>query len=69
MLQALDEDVAEPAAFDLGARAALKFGIGPCELMDRLGAAEVARIVDPALAAHGLATPAAMARIGRLTGR
>jgi 3-hydroxybutyryl-CoA dehydrogenase len=67
VLQALDEGVAEPAAFDQGARAALKFGIGPCELMDGLGASEVARIVAPALAAHRLATPAAMARVGGLT--
>ena len=29
VLQALDEDVAEPAEFDLGAREALKFGVGP----------------------------------------
>jgi hypothetical protein len=69
VLQALDEDVAEPAAFDLGARAALKFGIGPCALMDRLGAVEVRRIIGPALAEHGLAPPAALARIGRLIGR
>ena len=66
VLQALDEDVAEPAAFDRGAREALKFGIGPCALMDRLGRAEVARILAPALAAHGLEAPAALARVGGL---
>jgi 3-hydroxyacyl-CoA dehydrogenase len=66
VLQALDEGVAEPAAFDQGAREALKFGLGPCALMDRLGRDEVARIVAPALAAHGLAMPAALARVGAL---
>jgi 3-hydroxyacyl-CoA dehydrogenase len=66
VLQALDEDVAEPAAFDRGAREALKFGIGPCALMHRLGRAEVARILAPALASHGLAAPAALARVGGL---
>ena len=49
MLQALDEEVAAPADFDHGAREALKFGIGPCALMDRLGPAEVARIIAPAI--------------------
>ena len=66
VLQALDEDVAAPAAFDLGARAALKFDVGPCALMDRLGTAEVERIIRPALAAYGMAAPAALARVGRL---
>ena len=66
VLQALDEGVAEPAAFDRGAREALKFGIGPCALMDRLGAAEVGRVVAPALARYGLSRPAALARVGAL---
>ena len=67
VLQALDEGVAEPAAFDQGAREALKFGQGPCTLMDRLGRAEVKRIIAPALAEHGLARPASLDRIGHLT--
>ena len=54
VLQALDEDVAEPAAFDQGAREALKFAVGPCALMDRLGSAEVERIVAPALATYAV---------------
>lgn len=66
VLQALDEEVAEPAAFDLGAREALKFGVGPCALMDRLGRAEVERVLAPALARYGLPAPAALARVGRL---
>lgn len=66
VLQALDEGVAEPAAFDLGAQEALKFGVGPCALMDRLGRAEVERIVRPALERYDLPTPAALARVGQL---
>jgi 3-hydroxybutyryl-CoA dehydrogenase len=68
VLQALDEGVAEPAAFDLGAREALKFGVGPCALMDRLGRAEVERIVRPALERYELPTPASLARVGQLVG-
>lgn len=67
VLQAIDEAVAEPAVFDLGAREALKFGVGPCALMDRLGRAEVARIVEPALAQHRLPIPAALAKVGTLS--
>jgi 3-hydroxybutyryl-CoA dehydrogenase len=66
VLQALDEGVAEPAAFDHGAKEALKFGVGPCALMDRLGRAEVERIVRPALAAWDIAAPATLARVGGL---
>lgn len=67
VLQALDEQVAEPSAFDLGAREALKFGIGPCALMDRLGAAEVERIVGPALRSYGISRPSSLNRIGSLS--
>jgi hypothetical protein len=66
VLQALDEVVAEPVAFGRGARGALRFGIGPYALMDRLGRAEVGRIVGPALAAFRLAAPAALDWLGRL---
>lgn len=67
VLQALDEGVAEPAAFDQGAREALKFGQPPCALMDRLGRAEVARIIQPALDAYGIAMPRSIERVGQLT--
>jgi 3-hydroxybutyryl-CoA dehydrogenase len=67
VLQALDERVAEPEAFDRGAREALKFGIGPCALMDRLGSAEVERIIAPALGSYGIPRPASLNRIGSLT--
>lgn len=67
VLQALDEEVAEPAAFDQGAREALKFGHPPCALMDQLGRAEVERIIGPALAAYDVPAPASLARVGSLT--
>ena len=66
VLQALDEDVAAPADFDRGALQALKFGEGPCALMDRLGRAEVERIVAPALETYGIAAPRSLARVGSL---
>lgn len=68
VLQELDEAVASPADIDLGAREALKFANPPCALMDRLGRAEVERIVAPALARYGLTRPAALDRVGRLLG-
>src|SRR5690606_21768434 len=55
VLQALDEEIAGPAAFDLGAREALKFARPPCALMDELGRDEVARLIQPALERY--ATP------------
>ncbi len=66
VLQAIDEDVAEPGDFDRGAREALKLAKPPCAEMDRLGRAEVERILGPALAAHGVAMPASIQRVGRL---
>ncbi|MGE3291524.1 MAG: 3-hydroxyacyl-CoA dehydrogenase family protein [Geminicoccaceae bacterium] len=67
VLQALDEEVAEPAAFDRGAREALKFGIGPCALMARLGGPEVERIVEPALDRYRITRPAALNRVGDMS--
>ena len=69
VLQSLDEGVADAADIDRGAREALKMGDAPCAAMDRLGQAEVRRILEPAVAAHGLTMPAAVARVGRLLGR
>ncbi len=66
VLEALDEEVAEPEVFDLGAREALKFRNPPCALMDDLGREEVARILRPALERYGIAPPRALARVGRL---
>ncbi len=68
VLQALDEEVADPAAIDLGARLALRFGRPPCALMDELGKAEVERILRPWLERFELPMPASFHRIGRLAG-
>jgi 3-hydroxyacyl-CoA dehydrogenase len=68
VLQALDEEVAAPADFDRGALQALKFGKGPCALMDRLGRAEVERLIAPALETYAIAAPRSLDRIGRLVG-
>lgn len=67
-LQELDEDVADPAVIDLGAREALKLENPPCALMDELGREEVARIIRPALEHFAIAEPRALARVGSLTG-
>lgn len=66
VLQALDEEVAQPADFDLGAREALKLSRPPCALMDELGRAEVTRILQPALERHSIAVPRALERVGGL---
>ena len=60
------QGVAEPADFDRGAREALKLAKPPCAEMDRLGRAEVERILGPALAAYGATVPAGIRRVGRL---
>ncbi len=66
ILQELDEEVATPADIDLGAREALKFAQPPCGLMDRLGPAEVARLITPLLERYGMERPQSLARVGRL---
>jgi 3-hydroxyacyl-CoA dehydrogenase len=66
VLQALDEEIATPAAFDLGARNALKMGDPPCALMDRLGRAEVERIIRLALERHAITMPPSIERVGAL---
>lgn len=68
VLQELDEEVASPADIDMGAREALRFAKPPCALMNALGRAEVERILAPALERFGLAKPAALERVGRLSG-
>ena len=44
------------------------FGAGPCALMDRLGRAEVERVVRPALDAYAIEPPKVLARVGALLG-
>jgi 3-hydroxybutyryl-CoA dehydrogenase len=45
VLQALEEGVAEPADFDLGARVGLKWGWQPCAAARQMGRGEVERLV------------------------
>ncbi|GBD42131.1 3-hydroxyadipyl-CoA dehydrogenase [bacterium HR39] len=66
VLQELDEEVAEPAAIDLGAREALKFANPPCASMDRLGRGEVERLITPFLQRYGITRPRSLERVGRL---
>jgi len=66
VLQELDEEVAEPAAIDLGAREALKFSRPPCALMDELGRGEVEGLITPFLERYGIARPRSLGRVGRL---
>ncbi|MEM6491758.1 MAG: 3-hydroxyacyl-CoA dehydrogenase family protein, partial [Pseudomonadota bacterium] len=66
ILQALDEDVATPADFDLGATVALKFGVEPCRMMDEMGADAVRDLLDPLLKRHGAAAPRSLDRVGGL---
>lgn len=68
VLQALDEGVAEPADYDLGAKQALKFGRPPCALMDELGKSEVERVLAPILAKFSLEMPKSIDRVGGLLG-
>jgi len=41
VLEAIDEEVAEPAAFDLGAQHGLRWRRSPCAMMDEMGPAKV----------------------------
>ena len=67
ILQALDEEVASPADIDMGAQLALKFGKPPCALMDRLGALEVERLLQPYTEKYDVITPVSLSKIGTLT--
>jgi len=68
VLQELDENIAEPAIIDQGAREALRLGHPPCALMDRLGRDEVERVIRPALDRFRINAPAALERVGQLVG-
>lgn len=57
VLQAIEEDVAAPEAFDQGARLALRFGKPPVALMRELGREAVTALVAPACAHYGVALP------------
>ena len=66
VLELLDEDVAAPADIDDGARLALRFGKPPCALMDELGAARVAALVQPLFAQYGRPVPGSLDKVGKL---
>ncbi len=66
VLELLDEAVAAAADIDDGARFALRFTRPPCALMDELGAARVAALVQPLLARHDRKAPTSLARVGSL---
>ncbi|MFK7867439.1 MAG: 3-hydroxyacyl-CoA dehydrogenase family protein [Alphaproteobacteria bacterium] len=66
VLQAIDEAVAVPQAFDLGAKLALKFGVGPVELMNELGQDKVQKLVEMATAKYGIDPVKSLAKVGSL---
>lgn len=66
VLQLIQENVAVPAAVDMGAAAALRFGRAPCALMDQLGQETVAQLVTPLCHAYGVPVPASLSRVGSL---
>lgn len=57
VLEAIGEAVAEPAAFDTGARLALRFGAPPVAMMRDLGRARVVALLEPLVARHGAEMP------------
>ncbi len=66
VLELLDEAVATAADIDDGARLALRFARPPCALMDELGAARVAALVQPLLARHDRPAPGTLTEVGKL---
>lgn len=57
VLEAIGEEVAEPEAFDTGARLALRFGKPPVALMRELGRDRVTALLQPLAARHAAAMP------------
>ncbi|MCP3870404.1 MAG: 3-hydroxyacyl-CoA dehydrogenase family protein [Gammaproteobacteria bacterium] len=66
ILQALDEQVAEPAAFDMGAQQALRFEQPPCQTMDSLGKEAVEELVRPLCEIYNTPMPRSLDRVGGL---
>jgi 3-hydroxyacyl-CoA dehydrogenase len=66
VLQLLDEAIADPAAVDLGARIALRWGAPPVSQMDRLERAAVERLLEPLRKRYGVESPPGLIRVGRL---
>ncbi len=63
VLEALDQDVADPEVFDVGASLALKWKRPPCELMRELGEREVHRLVSAMAGSHGARVPASLEEV------
>lgn len=59
ILEAIGEGVAEPSAFDTGARLALRFDMPPVALMRTLGRDRVVALLTPLIARHGARMPEA----------
>jgi 3-hydroxybutyryl-CoA dehydrogenase len=57
VLEAIGEGVAEPEAYDIGARLALRFGTPPVAMMRAMGRAQVVALLEPLVARHGAAMP------------
>lgn len=59
--QMVDEGVVDATSADLGARAGLRWPMGPFELLEKLGAAKVKAMVETVFSAWSLALPACLA--------
>ena len=59
--QMVDEGVVDATSADLGARAGLRWPIGPFELLAKLGAGKVRGMVESVFSAWGLTLPACLA--------
>ena len=66
VLQAIDEGVATPAAFDLGAKKALQFQKPPCGLMDELGSETVSALLKPFCTKYNADIPKSVEQVGNL---
>ncbi len=58
--QMVDEGVVDATSTDLGARAGLRWPVGPFELLEKLGVAQVKEMVESVFSVWDLATPACL---------
>ncbi len=63
--QMVDEGVVDATSTDLGARAGLRWPIGPFELLEKLGASQVGEMVESVFSAWELPVPDCLADSGR----
>jgi enoyl-CoA hydratase/3-hydroxyacyl-CoA dehydrogenase len=63
--QMVSEGVIDATATDLGARAGLRWPIGPFELLEKLGAGKVREMVESVFSSWGLPLPACLADPGQ----